>query len=257
MKAATRKFEKQYLRTRNNIEKKGVRMAQAAIVAQYRQFLERAKELPPAMWDKIVIKEDPVKRFFEEFYPMSAPLGLMTRKYMTAKKAAEDQITLSIFQRYMRQLVGTSVYSDRIKSITNTTSDRINTILRNLFLEAEREGWGIDKIKRGLIDQIGESIRGNVPARAKGIAQTEMISASNQASTYAADSTGLEYRKFWSTSRLEGVRDPHIAAEQESINRNGLKPDELFSNGLLYPGDPSGDASEVINCRCTILHEIV
>lgn len=257
MKAATRKFEKQYLRTRNSIEKKGVRMAQAAIVAQYRQFLERAKELPPSMWDNIQIKADPVQKFFNEFYPMSAPLGQMTRKYLTQKKSVEDDLYLSVFQRRMQQLVSTSVYSERIKTITNTTSDRINTVVSNLLSEAESEGWGIDKIRTGLVDRIGQQIRGNVRARAQGIAQTEMISASNQASTYAADSTGLEYRKFWSTSHLQGIRPTHIAAEQESIQRGGLKPDETFGNGLLYPGDPNGGPEEVCNCRCTILHEII
>ncbi len=29
--------------------------------------------------------------------------------------------------------------------------------------------------------------------------------------------------------------------------------DDRFSNGLKFPGDPDGDAGEVINCRCALL----
>ena len=104
---------------------------------------------------------------------------------------------------------------------------------------------------------VGANLRGNGYARAKAIAQTEVISASNQASEYAAASTGYQYRKFWSTSGLENIRPSHIEAEQYSDAVNGLLPDERFPNGLLYPGDPSGEASEVINCRCVIMHEII
>ena len=32
--------------------------------------------------------------------------------------------------------------------------------------------------------------------------------------------------------------------------------EELFSNGLLYPGDPNGDPGEVWNCRCTLIDVI-
>jgi hypothetical protein len=257
MKANTRKFEREYIKVRDRIEKKGVNMAQVAIIAQYKQFLNDAKSLKPSEWDKIEIKSDPIKKFFEAFYPMSAPLGLMTKKYLSEQKASDDNIFLSLYQMFMQKLVSTKVYSDRIKSITNTTSDRINTVLRDLMTTAELEGWPIDKIRRGLIERIGDSITGNIRARAQGIAQTEMISASNQASSYAAESTGLEYRKYWSTSHLKDVRLSHIQAEQESISREGLKPNETFSNGLLYPGDPNGDAEDVINCRCTILHDLV
>lgn len=257
MKPGTKKFEGSYIRTRNAIERKGIRLVQAAIAEQYRQFLDRAQTLSPSMWDDIKISEEPMQQFFKKFYPMSAPLGQMTRKHLLGQKSIEDDLYLSVFERYMQQLVSTTDYAERITTITNTTKDRINSVIQQVMTEGELGGYGIDKIRQSLTDAIGASIRGNVRARAKAIAQTEMISASNQASTYAADSTGLEYRKFWSTSHLQGIRPSHIQAEQDSIARGGLKKDERFINGLLYPGDPAGPADEVCNCRCTVLHEIL
>lgn len=263
MKPSTKKFELKYIRTRNAIERKGIRLIQSALAEQYRQFLSRAQELPVSMWDNIKISEEPIEKFFKKFYPMSAPLGQMTRKHMlwqkdpNAKKSLEDDLYLSVYERHMQQLVGTADYAARIKTITNTTSDRINTVVQQILTDAELGGFGIDKIRQNLTDAIGSSIRGNVRARAKAIAQTEIISASNQASQFAADSTGYEYRKFWSTSGLPNIRPSHIEAEQYSNSRDGLKKDETFPNGLLYPGDPNGSAEEIINCRCTIMHEIV
>lgn len=263
MKASTKKFELKYIRTRNAIERKGIRLIQSSLTEQYRQFLSRAMDLPPSMWDNIKISEEPIDKFFRKFYPMSAPLGQMTRKHMlwqktpNAKKSLEDDLYLSVYERHMQQLISTSDYAARIKTITNTTSERINTVIQQVLTDAELGGFGIDKIRQNLTDAIGDSIRGNVRARAKAIAQTEMISASNQASTFAADSTGLEYRKYWSTSHLQGIRPSHIQAEQDSIQRGGLRKDERFSNGLMFPGDPAGSADEVCNCRCSVLHEIV
>lgn len=263
MKPSTKKFELKYIRTRNAIERKGIRLIQSALSKQYRQFLSRASELPTSMWDNIKISEEPIEQFFKKFYPMSAPLGQMTRKHMlwqkdqNAKKSIEDDLYLSVYERHMQQLVGTADYAERIRTITNTTSERINTVIQQVLTDAELGGYGIDKIRQNLTDAIGDSIRGNVRARAKAIAQTEMISASNQASTFAADSTGLEYRKYWSTSHLQGIRPSHIQAEQDSIQRGGLRKDERFSNGLMFPGDPAGSAEEICNCRCSVLHEIV
>jgi len=30
--------------------------------------------------------------------------------------------------------------------------------------------------------------------------------------------------------------------------------DQPFTNGLMYPLDPSGSAAEVINCRCVLAY---
>lgn len=259
MKPQTKKFETKYLRRRNAIERKGIRLVKSALREQYAAFLAKAEELPMQMWPGAItaVNERPIKHFFETYYPMSADLAMMTLKNMVGQKSAEEDIWMSIFQRKMQNLVSGKEYAERIVTITNTTRERINKTLQDILTEGELNGYGISTLRTNLKDAIGKNFRGNAMARAKVIAQTEMISASNQASTYAADATGLEYRKFWSTSHLQGIRPSHMDAEQDSIAKGGLKKDERFSNGLLYPGDPAGSAEEIINCRCTVLHEIV
>lgn len=259
MKQQTKQFERKFIRTRNAIERKGIVLIRRALSIQYKSFLERAKHTDFRQWPQLVdgISEEPIKRFFEMFYPMSGRLAVMVRKNMLQGKASEeDAIYESIFQNKLTQLV--SIQSGKkITTITNTSKDKILGIIRDVLDESDAEGWGIDKITSELYKKVGQNLRGNGYARAKAIAQTEMISASNQAAEFAAQSTGYEYRKFWSTSGLQGIRSTHIEAEQYSDSVNGLRPDQTFPNGLLYPGDPSGSPEEVINCRCSLLHEII
>lgn len=259
MKASLRKFEDKLIRRRNQLERKGIRLIKTALASQYNDFLNRVDSLPVQLWKGALnaINEQPIKQFFETFYPMSAELGIMTRKHMIGQKADENDIWLSIFQRKMQHLVSEKDYAERIVTITNTTREKINQTLQEVLTEGELNGYGIDKLKTNLKDAIKGNFRGNAMQRAKVIAQTEMISASNQAASMAAESTGLEYRKYWSTSHLQGIRPTHIQAEMDSIARGGLRRDERFANGLLYPGDPNGTADEIINCRCCLLVDIV
>lgn len=47
------------------------------------------------------------------------------------------------------------------------------------------------------------------------------------------------------------TRDTHAAQSGETRGH-----DEAFSNGLMYPGDPNGPASEVVNCRCWLSFDV-
>lgn len=257
MKPQTKQLEVKLIRERNKIERKGIRLIKSALIEQYKDFIQKANNLTPNQWKDIQLTEKPIRSFYNEFYPMSGNIGVMTRNHLLPKKDAESEFYLSMFQQKLRDVIDTTDYAERIRSITGTTKERINSVLSDVLMQGETEGWGIEKIRKELVKQLGSQIKGNVIARARGIAQTEMISASNQASVYAADSTGLEYRKFWSTSHLPNIRASHIMAEQDSIERGGLKKDELFINGLRYPGDPRGSSQEVCNCRCSLLTEIV
>lgn len=64
----------------------------------------------------------------------------------------------------------------------------------------------------------------------------------------AASDMGIKLRKKWLATRDERTRDSHA-----SINGEVVDWDKPFSNGLMFPGDPSGPAAEVYNCRCALV----
>ena len=63
-----------------------------------------------------------------------------------------------------------------------------------------------------------------------------------------AKSKGADVVKQWDASLDNKTRKSHMKVDGEI-----RELDEPFSNGLMFPGDPSGKAKEVINCRCALL----
>ena len=59
---------------------------------------------------------------------------------------------------------------------------------------------------------------------------------------------GIDVEKRWLAARDSRTRGSHRHLDGETV-----KLDAEFSNGLKYPGDPDGPASEVYNCRCTLV----
>lgn len=83
------------------------------------------------------------------------------------------------------------------------------------------------------------------------IARTEGHRIQNRAAMNAcgkAKEKGADVVKQWDASLDKKTRKSHRKVDGEI-----RELDEPFSNGLMYPGDPNGGASEVINCRCALL----
>ena len=83
------------------------------------------------------------------------------------------------------------------------------------------------------------------------IARTEghrIQCASTMDAMKTAKSKGADVLKQWDATLDDRTRESHIHLHGQIREVN--KP---FSNGLMYPGDPSGTAAEVINCRCALL----
>jgi len=144
------------------------------------------------------------------------------KRYVALRKKQIEEIHTTTFEKY-REKIGEALK----ESMEN---DLILSEQRELILEA--------------ISETGE-IRKNQSVT---IARTEVGTVTSQERYDSYVENDVEMVE-WSAYHDDATRDSHIACEQEGPIRLG----DRFSNGLLHPGDPNGDPSEVINCRCTLL----
>ena len=250
-------YERNKIKIRNRLEKYAQKVFKRALKKQTAEVLKHLNTISINTFiDSIqeIINEDEIRKAFEMTYGAAGKkIGMYVRERAIKKKDAEQEFfEKNLYknkfetenQEYERKQT-----ANNIAGITTTTGKRIAAASKKALEEGFKNGLGTDDIKK-LIVKYSDNAATN--ARAKAIAQTEMVAASNHASYVAAESTGMRYRKTWSTSGLANTRESHLRAEADSIN--GINPNEKFSNGLMYPGDKmNGTAEEVINCRCTLL----
>lgn len=97
--------------------------------------------------------------------------------------------------------------------------------------------------------------------RGENIARTESLSAlsegQNQAVSQALNVAELDgdfTLKYWDSSGSDGrTRSAHLEAEEQ--HSDGIPFDQPFIVGgraMMWPRDPAGGASQVINCRCRL-----
>jgi len=90
-----------------------------------------------------------------------------------------------------------------------------------------------------------------VTSRSTAIARTESAGALSQGSWDQAKEMGDLYQsKEWLAFSDAETRESHTAC----MAQGRIQIDTPFQNGLMYPLDPSGSASEVINCRCVLAY---
>lgn len=126
-------------------------------------------------------------------------------------------------------------------------------------------GVSYTKLKKTITQEVSRGIASGLPYRdiarnihnvsgsgvsnAKRIARTEghrIQQTSARDAQYVAKKKGADVVKQWDAALDKRTRDSHARVDGEI-----RELDEEFSNGLMFPGDPSGSAAEVINCRCT------
>lgn len=123
-------------------------------------------------------------------------------------------------------------------------------LVNNAVTQGILQGEGIDKITK----RIAESLSMQNENLSRTFARTAMTEAENAGrlqSLEDAEEMGIEVQKQWMATLDGRTRDSHRELDGESV-----PTDEKFSNGLMYPGDPSGDPREIYNCRCTMVGDV-
>ncbi|MDP4501054.1 phage minor head protein [Nonomuraea turcica] len=131
--------------------------------------------------------------------------------------------------------------------------DRLWDAARDALVEGNDAGEGIDQIGRRLRKVFAEDGVELGRARAERIARTEVISVWNHASLDAAQVLPAEVRppyKSWLATADERTRPAHWQADAATVPL--AAPFLVGGEPLMYPGDPAGSPSNVIQCRCAV-----
>lgn len=113
------------------------------------------------------------------------------------------------------------------------------------------EGFEAGEGKRELTKRVGSVFADAKGYRGERIARTEVMGSSNFGTWSAHKQSKVVQRRQWINTPDGATRDEH-AAMVGDVAIVGI--DEVFIVGgepLMYPGDQSGSAWNVISCRCT------
>ncbi len=127
--------------------------------------------------------------------------------------------------------------AESVRSILATNLEDV----RRVILSGVESNLTVPQISKNLRDFYTD----RSAFKAMRVARTEVTQSAGFAQHESAVQSEVMRHHSWLSSRDDRVRDSHaiIDGEEKLIN-------EPYSNGLMYPGDPSGGPAETIMCRC-------
>ena len=245
-------FRRRWLRQHNSYER-------TAYSIFSRAFREAALKIPfnfinennyTAIVDSTITTTEITNAYFEVYNEIGKTHGTRTGNSINAQlKDFIESIFLNQFERTLLTWLLNNAGS-RITSVTRTYADYI-----------------IEEISRGLIG--GDSIReivSTIQRRLNNprsgwyrwqllrIARTETTAAANHGATVATQISGVVTEKVWITADDSRVRRPPKSRFNHAA-MNGVRVDQneqfnVQGDLIDFPGDPKGDAGNIINCRC-------
>lgn len=166
---------------------------------------------------------------------------LLSKSFNTSRYASQWEASFAAY--------GSAVAAERVTLVRGTALNTLQRITRAYMMDAEFMGLGPQQKARILRRQFSSITQW----QAERIIRTESTNIANFAIMQSAQTVfpAENLLKEWIASFDDRVRDTHAeAGAGEPIPQS-----ESFMVGgslMMYPGDPSGPAAEVVNCRCSL-----
>lgn len=204
-----------------------------------------------------LMKEDRLRDVINDIWvKQGSHFALQTLKTLDKiPKKADPKLQVDWWEDYFRRYTRERT-AKILKEIMDSQAEIVNVIIDRNIAEGISGGLGIPEMQRYLRTDLIDSLTEMNKYQAERIARTEVIGASNKGSYSGAKESGLDIKKIWLTSGLDGVRESHLQYEAEDAQTDGRGMDEQYASGLQYPADPDGSPEEIINCRCTIVYNV-
>lgn len=225
-----------------------------ALREQYRQFLSAYKATRNVTTSLMEISSYPIVSVLRVLY-IDAGVHWGSYVYSTLPKAPKKTKRRGVigFNQAITDLIN-SYFEGEILNTSEGITDTTRDLIRVVMEIANEEGRDLQWIE----DQLTKESYDLTRNRARLIARTETVTATNQAGWFAAAKTGLLMVKEWLSASDNRVRPDHANVSGAKI---GFK--DYFTVGtdkLLIPGAKfqenglQSSAKEVCNCRCVALY---
>lgn len=187
-----------------------------------------------ALWDHYVDAE--LAPYLQQTFMDSAA------QVLTGMESALDgsipKITDSYAQAYL------AAATNRLKGISDMVWEAVKAELQ----AGLDDGEGMHQLATRV-----RKVAGVMPGRATVIARTEVHAAAEQGSLAQVQLGGFtdaECSKRWLATDDVRTREEHWKANGQVVGIT--QPFDVWGEGLQFPGDPTGRAENVIQCRCTM-----
>jgi len=213
-------------------------------------YLDEGRDIESLYDRNIVVDDEPIVKRYEEMYTDTGVyFGMKERRMFKS----EDEIYRGLLVEEMLKYARSDKIAQNIQIVGDTSREIIQRLIRQLVPEVIEEASGMQQAATMLRDRIESQWHTYARFRTERIVRTEITTASNAGSLKGIRSTGIPVKKVWAAAFSSNTRDQHAEANGQKV-----KEEEYFIvNGeqMEHPGDPSGSAGNVINCRCAMTYE--
>ena len=257
MKFSKRKYRERYLRWHKSYEKR----AKTEVNKAFKSWLGKIEWDAMTegnyglLLDEAITEDEMSEAYFNIYYNIGLKHAKRVGKEINARLKDFTLVAfLTLFELNIRTFfIQQGLF--RITTVRNTFFEGIEDLIK--------AGLDEGKSMRIVASEIEPLVNNSDFTRwmAERIARTEATAASNYATIQAGNVAGYKMNKEWiSAQDARTRRKPK--AHYDHYTQNGIvvgihepfimRGKGLEQDSLLYPGDPNGQAGNVINCRCTV-----